>query len=109
MMESVDRMPITRFVVGHISLTTVLLSLNHVNIVLPEVQLEMQDVGICGSDVHYWKHGAIGDFILRAPMVLGHEASGVVSKLGQGVTTLKVGKSYLPLSQSDFAQSCCML
>ena len=30
-------------------------------------------VGICGSDVHYWTHGAIGDFIVKAPMVLGHE------------------------------------
>ena len=56
-----------------------------------EVQLQMQHVGICGSDVHYWKHGAIGDFIVKAPMILGHEASGVVSKLGQGVTNLKVG------------------
>ena len=53
----------------------------------------MQDVGICGSDVHYWQHGAIGDFIVKAPMVLGHEAAGVVSKLGEGVTSLKVGKT----------------
>lgn len=52
----------------------------------------MQHVGICGSDVHYWQHGNIGDFVVRAPMVLGHEAAGVVSKLGEGVTTLKVGK-----------------
>jgi L-iditol 2-dehydrogenase len=59
-----------------------------------EVQLRMQHVGICGSDVHYWKHGAIGDFIVKAPMILGHEASGVVSKLGQGVTNLKVGMFY---------------
>ena len=57
-----------------------------------EVQLSMSHVGICGSDVHYWKHGAIGDFILKAPMVLGHEAAGVVSKLGPGVTSLKVGR-----------------
>ena len=57
-----------------------------------EVQLCMSHVGICGSDVHYWQHGAIGDFILKAPMILGHEAAGVVSKLGQGVTNLKVGR-----------------
>ncbi|KAL3866498.1 hypothetical protein ACJMK2_043792 [Sinanodonta woodiana] len=56
-----------------------------------EVQLCMQHVGICGSDVHYWQHGAIGDFVVKAPMILGHEASGVVSKLGPGVTNLKVG------------------
>lgn len=34
--------------------------------------------GICGSDLHYWTHGAAGESILRAPMVLGHEVSGVV-------------------------------
>ncbi|ESP05658.1 hypothetical protein LOTGIDRAFT_208637 [Lottia gigantea] len=56
-----------------------------------QVQLSMKDVGICGSDVHYWTHGAIGDFIVKAPMILGHEAAGVVCKLGEGVTTLKVG------------------
>lgn len=52
----------------------------------------MQDVGICGSDVHYWQHGRIGDFVVKASMVLGHEASGVVSKVGEGVSNLKVGK-----------------
>jgi L-idonate 5-dehydrogenase len=34
--------------------------------------------GICGSDLHYWQHGAAGESILRAPMRLGHEASGTV-------------------------------
>ncbi|KAH3725259.1 hypothetical protein DPMN_051094 [Dreissena polymorpha] len=52
----------------------------------------MQKVGICGSDVHYWHEGRIGDrFVVTAPMLLGHECSGVVSKLGEGVTHLKVG------------------
>ena len=52
----------------------------------------MQRVGICGSDVHYLKHGRIGDFVVNAPMVLGHEAAGVVSAVGEGVTHLKVGE-----------------
>jgi len=56
-----------------------------------EVQIAVHSVGICGSDVHYWTEGRIGDFIVNAPMVLGHESSGVVSKVGQGVTHLKVG------------------
>ncbi|CAH1252770.1 SORD [Branchiostoma lanceolatum] len=56
-----------------------------------EVQIAMHSVGICGSDVHYWVHGAIGDFVVRAPMILGHEASGTVSEVGEGVTHLKVG------------------
>lgn len=54
----------------------------------------MQDVGICGSDVHYWTHGCIGNFILSAPMLLGHEASGIVSKIGDGVTCLEIGKLF---------------
>jgi len=56
-----------------------------------EVQLRMAAVGICGSDVHFLVRGCIGDFVVKKPMVLGHEASGVVSKLGKNVTTLKVG------------------
>ena len=51
----------------------------------------MQSVGICGSDVHYWTHGRIGDFIVTAPMVMGHEASGKVVGLGEGVTNLELG------------------
>lgn len=51
----------------------------------------MHSVGICGSDVHYWQHGRIGDFVVKDPMVLGHEASGTVVKVGSGVTHLKPG------------------
>ena len=47
-----------------------------------EVLVEVGSVGICGSDVHYYEHGRIGDFVVRAPMVLGHEASGVVVARG---------------------------
>lgn len=56
-----------------------------------EVLLRMACVGICGSDVHYLVKGGIGDFIVRKPMVMGHEASGTVVKLGPGVTNLKIG------------------
>ncbi|XP_069758702.1 sorbitol dehydrogenase-like isoform X2 [Narcine bancroftii] len=51
----------------------------------------MHSVGICGSDVHYWQHGKIGDSVVKKPMVLGHEAAGTVFKLGPGVQNLKVG------------------
>ena len=47
-----------------------------------EVLIRMNSVGICGSDVHYWTHGAIGDFVVKAPMVLGHEGSGIIDKYG---------------------------
>lgn len=51
----------------------------------------MDCVGICGSDVHYLVHGRIGDFIVKSPMIIGHEASGVVRKLGKNVNNLEVG------------------
>ena len=52
----------------------------------------MRSVGFCGSDVHYWVAGRIGDFIVKEPMVMGHESSGVVVATGEGVTNLKVGE-----------------
>ena len=48
-------------------------------------------MGICGSDVHYYQHGVIGPFVVNQPMILGHEASGVVAEVGKNVTHLKVG------------------
>ena len=56
-----------------------------------EVRIAIDTVGICGSDVHYYIHGRIGPFVVEAPMVLGHEASGVVVECGPGVTGLSVG------------------
>lgn len=56
-----------------------------------EVRIAIDTVGICGSDVHYYTHGRIGPFVVTAPMVLGHEASGVVVECGPGVTGLSVG------------------
>lgn len=54
----------------------------------------MHSVGICGSDVHYWINGRIGDFIVENPMVIGHEASGTVEKCGQNVSHLKPGMAF---------------
>jgi D-xylulose reductase len=56
-----------------------------------DVRIAMRNVGICGSDVHYYEHGAIGPFVVREPMVLGHEAAGVVIETGAEVTRLQVG------------------
>lgn len=56
-----------------------------------EVLIEMGCVGICGSDVHYLVNGRIGDFVVREPMIIGHESSGTVAKLGENVKHLKVG------------------
>jgi D-xylulose reductase len=56
-----------------------------------DLRIAIRQVGICGSDVHYYQHGAIGPFVVRAPMVLGHEASGVVLEAGKDVRRLKAG------------------
>ena len=51
-----------------------------------DVRIALHTVGICGSDVHYYTHGAIGPFVVREPMVLGHEAAGTVVEVGDAVT-----------------------
>ena len=56
-----------------------------------EVLIKIGYVGICGSDVHYFETGAIGDFVVKPPFVLGHEAAGTVVALGEGVDSLKKG------------------
>ncbi len=56
-----------------------------------EVLVQVKSVGVCGSDIHYFEHGRIADFIVEQPLVLGHEASGVVASLGTNVTDLEVG------------------
>jgi L-idonate 5-dehydrogenase len=47
--------------------------------------------GICGSDLHYWRHGRVGDFVVVEPMVLGHEVVGTVDALGPGTTGPEAG------------------
>ena len=56
-----------------------------------DVRVGIHTVGICGSDIHYYQHGRIGPFVVKAPMVLGHEASGTVIEAGSKVTQLKAG------------------
>lgn len=58
----------------------------------------MHSVGICGSDVHYWKHGAIGDFVVKAPMILGHESSGTVVEIGENVKNVRPGMEWIHFS-----------
>ena len=56
-----------------------------------QVEVAIKRGGICGSDLHYYKHGGFGTIRLKEPMVLGHEVAGEVTKLGAGVTNVKVG------------------
>ena len=56
-----------------------------------DVLVHISQTGICGSDVHYWQRGRIGDFVLTTPIVLGHESSGIIMQVGESVKHLKVG------------------
>lgn len=56
-----------------------------------EVLVKLEYVGICGSDLHYYETGAIGDYVVEPPFVLGHEPGGVVVEVGKNVSHLKAG------------------
>ncbi|PVH88381.1 GroES-like protein [Cadophora sp. DSE1049] len=56
-----------------------------------EVQVAVQSTGLCGSDLHYFNHYRNGDIIVQEPLTLGHESSGVVTAIGDSVTSLQVG------------------
>lgn len=70
-----------------------------------EVQIKMAAGGICGSDLHYYSHGGFGAIKLREPMVLGHEVSGHIAALGDGVTGLEIGQ-LVAVSPSRPCNSC---
>ena len=57
-----------------------------------EVLLKVKSVGICGSDVHYWKHGRIGKFVVEKPMILGHELSAEIFRIGRNVEGFSEGE-----------------
>lgn len=56
-----------------------------------DVLIKVQAVGVCGSDLHYYAKGAIGDFVVEYPFILGHEAAGQIVAVGENVKNLKVG------------------
>lgn len=56
-----------------------------------QVRVGVKAVGICGSDLHYYRHGKVGDFVIREPLTPGHEASGQVLEVGAAVATVKPG------------------
>jgi L-iditol 2-dehydrogenase len=57
-----------------------------------EVLVKMKRVGICGSDVHYYLEGQVASFIVKKPLILGHECSGEIVEIGDEVKNLKVGQ-----------------
>jgi L-iditol 2-dehydrogenase len=56
-----------------------------------DVLLRVEATGLCGSDVHYYREGGIGDQRVRYPFVVGHECSGIVEKIGPAVARVKIG------------------
>lgn len=57
-----------------------------------DVLIRVSSVGVCGSDTHYFRDGRVGGFVVRAPLVLGHEAAGTVAAVGPGVDPGRVGQ-----------------
>ena len=64
---------------------------DHETLGATDVRIDIHTVGVCGSDVHYYQHGEIGPFIVKEPMILGHEASGIITEVGSEVKNLKPG------------------
>jgi L-idonate 5-dehydrogenase len=56
-----------------------------------DVEMRLGAGGICGSDLHYYQHGRVGAFVVREPLIPGHEVSGTVARIGSEVTRVKVG------------------
>ena len=57
-----------------------------------QVEISLAIGGICGTDLHYYKHGGFGEIKLKEPMILGHEVSGYITKIGSNVKNLKIGQ-----------------
>lgn len=56
-----------------------------------DVLVRMVTVGVCGSDIHYYTDGKIGSQVVEYPFTVGHEGSGIVEKVGSGVSGIKAG------------------
>jgi L-idonate 5-dehydrogenase len=61
--------------------------------------------GICGSDLHYFKHGRIGDFVVRDPMILGHEVAGEVVEVNAANAPIAPGDR-VAINPSRWCGSC---
>jgi L-iditol 2-dehydrogenase len=56
-----------------------------------EIQIAIHSTGLCGSDLHYYNHNRNGDILVKEPLTLGHESSGIITALGFSVQNFKVG------------------
>jgi L-iditol 2-dehydrogenase len=58
---------------------------------IDEVLIKLKYTGICGSDLHYYREGRVGDNIILAPHILGHESSGEIVEIGKNVKNINIG------------------
>ena len=56
-----------------------------------QVLVKVGAVGVCGSDVHFYKHGNIGTMVMSHPFILGHELSGTITAVGKDVDPARIG------------------
>ena len=56
-----------------------------------ELQIKLEYVGVCGSDLHFYQEGRLANWELDGPLALGHEPGGVVTGIGEGVTGFEIG------------------
>lgn len=56
-----------------------------------EVKIKLASIGVCGSDIHYYKEGKIGTQVVEYPFAVGHECSGIIEEAGQAVANVKPG------------------
>ncbi|OBK77499.1 NAD(P)-dependent alcohol dehydrogenase [Mycobacterium sp. 1164985.4] len=59
---------------------------------LGDVLVRISSVGVCGSDTHYYRHGRVGEFVVAAPLILGHEAAGTIVDVGENVDRARIGE-----------------
>ncbi len=72
-----------------------------------DVEMRLGAGGICGSDMHYFQHGRVGAFVVREPLIPGHEVSGVVTRVGERVSRVRIGEKVAinpshPCGQCDY-------
>jgi len=72
-----------------------------------QVLVRIEYVGICGSDIHYYQTGRIGNFVVEPPYILGHETAGVIEEVGKDVKGLKPGDK-VALEPSVPCRNCTM-
>ncbi|XP_022891046.1 L-idonate 5-dehydrogenase-like [Olea europaea var. sylvestris] len=72
-----------------------------------DVKVRMKAVGICGSDVHHFKNMRVANFVVKKPMVMGHECAGIIEEIGSQVKSLAVGDR-VALEPGISCRKCCL-